>query len=147
MAVNLTTTTDPRTKERAPWAAIKRGLKSTCPACGIGALYRKYLKVHDHCPTCNEALHHHRADDAPAYFTIVIVGHIVIAGLLLLEQTYAPSTFVHLAIWIPLLLALSLLLLPIVKGALISLQWAFRMHGFGEDDPISGEGIQTPETY
>lgn len=108
-----------------------RGLKQTCPACGEGALYRAYLKVNDHCPSCGEELHHHRADDAPPYFTILIVAHIMGAGILWLEQTYAPPTWVHWAICGPLLLVLCLGLLPRIKGALIGLQWALRMHGFG----------------
>ena len=81
---------------------------------------------------------HQRADDAPAYFTMAIVGHLVIGGLLALEQAYAPPTWVHMSIWLPLTLVLSLVLLPIVKGALVGLQWAYRMHGFGAGfDPAS----------
>ncbi len=131
MTVKIINTANHDEEPRSVWQAMKRGAQSACPACATRTLYRKYLKVNDHCPNCDEALHHHRADDAPAYFTIVIVGHIVIAGVLMLEQAYAPSTYVHIAIWIPLLIVLSLLLLPIIKGALIGLQWALRMHGFG----------------
>jgi len=100
-------------------------------------LFRAYLKVNDSCPVCGEDLHHHRADDAPAYFTITIVGHIVVAGALLLEKGYAPETWVHMALWVPLTLVLCLALLPMIKGALVGLQWAYRMHGFSgvEDQP------------
>jgi uncharacterized protein (DUF983 family) len=107
------------------------GLKQKCPACGRGALYKKYLKVADTCPNCGEELHHQRADDAPPYFTMVIVAHVVVAGILILEKAYAPPTWVQLVIWLPLVVIMSLLLLPLVKGALIGLQWALRMHGFG----------------
>jgi uncharacterized protein (DUF983 family) len=110
---------------------MMRGARLVCPACGKGPLFRQYLKVADRCPACGEELHHHRADDAPPYFTIMIVGHIIIGGVLMLEQAYAPDTWVHLVIWCPLLLVLSLWLLPRVKGALVGLQWALRMHGFG----------------
>lgn len=115
--------------------AMLRGARHTCPACGKGALYKSYLKVADQCPSCGEELHHHRADDAPPYFTILIVGHIVGAGVLMLEQAYAPETWVHYMIWLPLLLILSLTMLPRVKGALVGLQWALRMHGFGGPEP------------
>ena len=110
--------------------AMLRGARQTCPACGTGALYKTYLKVADVCPSCGEELHHHRADDAPPYFTMLIVGHIVVGGVLMLERAYAPETWVHYIIWGPLLVGLSLWLLPRVKGALIGLQWALRMHGF-----------------
>ena len=78
--------------------AMLRGWRQRCPACGEGTLFRAYLKVVDACPQCGEDLHHHRADDAPPYFTMVVVGHVVIAGVLLLEQAYAPPSWVHLAI-------------------------------------------------
>jgi uncharacterized protein (DUF983 family) len=76
-------------------------------------------------------LHHHRADDAPPYFTIFIVGHIVVGGVLALEQALAPADWVQAVIWLPLTIVLSLLILPRVQGAHVGLQWALRMHGFG----------------
>jgi uncharacterized protein (DUF983 family) len=93
-------------------------------------MFRRYLKVADQCPACGEALHHHRADDAPPYFTIVIVGHIVVGLLLAVEMTYRPPLWLHAVIWLPLTVLLALLLLPVIKGALVGLQWALLMHGF-----------------
>jgi uncharacterized protein (DUF983 family) len=78
-------------------------------------------------------LHHHRADDAPPYFTIFIVAHIVVALLMTVELSYSPPIWLHLLIWLPMTVILSLLLLPAVKGAIVGLQWALRMHGFGLD--------------
>jgi len=111
---------------RAMW----RGFSQRCPACGNAGLFRRYLKVWDACPSCGQALHHHRTDDAPPYFTIFIVGHVIVGGVLALERAFAPATWVHLALWLPLTLLGSLLLLPRVKGALVGLQWALYMHGF-----------------
>lgn len=127
---------------RSVTSAILRGARQRCPACGTGALYRAYLKVADTCPSCREELHHQRADDAPPYFTMFIVGHVVVAGVLVLERTVAPASWVHLALWLPLTVAMSLYLLPRVKGALVGLQWALRMHGFGgetDDPPVHDE--------
>ena len=117
--------------ERSVQSAMLRGAACRCPACGRGKLFYRYLKVVDTCPSCGEVLSHQRADDAPAYFTMVIVAHVIVAGLLAVEQAFAPPTWVQLAIWLPLTLILSLLLLPVVKGSLVGLQWALRMHGFG----------------
>jgi uncharacterized protein (DUF983 family) len=117
--------------ERSTADAMLRGVKLTCPACGTGQLFKSYLKVNDTCPTCGEELHHQRADDLPAYVTMFIVGHIVVGAILMVETAYAPDTWIHALIWPPLLLGLSLFLLPRVKGAAIGLQWAQRMHGFG----------------
>lgn len=114
--------------------AVRRGMKLRCPRCGRGAMFRKYLKVVDRCPVCGEELYHHRADDAPPYFTIVVVGHIVVPLVLVTEIRYHPPLWVHFTIWIPLVILLSLVLLPIVKGAIVGLQWATRMHGFGNAD-------------
>lgn len=115
--------------------AVLRGLKEVCPACGQGRMFTSYLKVADSCPQCGEQLHHHRADDAPPYFTILIVAHIVVGGVLWLENGFAPPSWVHAMIWLPLTVLLSLLLLPRIKGALVGLQWALRMHGFDPRGP------------
>jgi uncharacterized protein (DUF983 family) len=120
-------------RERPVFASMLRGALLKCPACGVGAMFRRYLKVADACPQCAEELHHHRADDAPAYFTIVIVGHVVVSLVLALEMAYRPALWLHAALWLPLTVILTLVLLPSVKGTLVALQWALRMHGFDPD--------------
>jgi uncharacterized protein (DUF983 family) len=119
-------------KQRPVGLAVRRGARGRCPACGEGKLFRAYLKVADACERCGEDLHHQRADDAPAYFTIFIVGHFVIAGVLATEFVAPNSPFwVPALFWSALALAWSLWMLPRIKGALVGLQWANRMHGFG----------------
>jgi uncharacterized protein (DUF983 family) len=135
--------------------AMRRGAAGRCPACGKGALYGRYLKVADSCPACAEELHHHRADDAPPYFTILIVGHLVVASVMFTEEYFHPSYWLHIAMWFPLTIGLSLWILPRVKGALVGLQWALRMHGFGgpdafdpaapEPDPAASIGEGAPQ--
>jgi uncharacterized protein (DUF983 family) len=119
--------------DRPIFGSLLRGAAFRCPACGTGAMFHRYLKVADACPHCGEELHHHRADDAPAYFTIVIVGHIVVSLVLMEEMAYRPALWLHMALWLPLTVILTLLFLPCVKGALVGLQWALRMHGFDPD--------------
>ena len=116
---------------RPLWGAMRNGFAKSCPACGRGSLYGQYLKVAHACPQCGTELFHQRADDAPPYFTIVLVGHIVVPSMLILEQVADPPGWLQAALWLPLTLILSLALLPKIKGALIGLQWANRMHGFG----------------
>lgn len=134
MPVHTASPAENQLPERSLAQAMRRGFAQACPACGEGRQFKSYLKVADQCDACGEELHHHRADDAPPYFTITIVGHIIIAGVMLLEELYAPPSWVHTILWIPLTLILSLLLLPRIKGALVGLQWAFRMHGFAGKD-------------
>lgn len=118
--------------------SLLRGAMLKCPACGAGALFRRYLKVSDSCAHCGEDLHHHRADDAPAYFTIVIVGHVVVSLVLMLEMAYRPPLWLHAALWLPLTIALAVALLAPIKGTLVALQWALLMHGF---DPKAEDEI------
>ena len=117
--------------------AMLRGAARKCPNCGDGALFRKFLKVKDACETCGEDLSHQRADDLPAYIVISIVGHIVIGLLLWVETNFAPDMWVHIALWFPLTIALSLGLLQPVKGTIVALQWSLGMHGFGQQRAIS----------
>lgn len=122
---------------RPLWTAIKRGLMCRCPHCGEGKLFASFLKPVDRCAACGEEMFHHRADDLPAYLVVVIVGHIVVGAFMGVEATSTLSTWQHLAIWVPLTIALSVGLLRPVKGAVVGLQWALYMHGFGgEDDYI-----------
>lgn len=122
---------EPVPARRETWPAFVKGLRGLCPSCGVGKMFRAYLKVNDACPTCGEELHHHRADDAPPYFTIFIVAHIIGTLMVLVEKT-APDApiWAHALVWPVLTLLLSLWILPIVKGGLIAYQWALRMHGF-----------------
>jgi uncharacterized protein (DUF983 family) len=115
--------------------ALLKGFAQRCPACGAAPLFGRYLKVREACPGCGEALHHHRADDAPAYFTILIVGHVIVGAVLPVERAFAPPLWLHALLWGPLTLALTLVLLPRIKGAIVALQWALYMHGFGAQKP------------
>jgi len=117
--------------ERPLGPAIRRGLMLRCPACGGGPVLSGYLKVHDSCPACGEALHHQRADDGPAYLTILIVGHLIAPVLMFIYTHFEPDPVI-VATGLSLgSLALLLFLLPRMKGMMVAFQWAKRMHGFG----------------
>ncbi|MBR1124996.1 DUF983 domain-containing protein [Bradyrhizobium lablabi] len=122
-------------EKRDLWTAMKRGFRCRCPRCGEGKLFRAFLKVDNNCSVCGLDFTPHRADDLPAYLVIVIVGHIVVPLALSIETNFAPPVWLQLAIYLPLTLVLSLLLLQPVKGAVVGLQWALRMHGFDENPP------------
>jgi uncharacterized protein (DUF983 family) len=122
-------------EKRDVWTALKRGFRGRCPRCGEGKLFRAFLKVADHCSVCGLDFTPHRADDLPAYLVIVIVGHIVVPTALFIETDYSPPVWLQLAIYLPLTLVLSLALLQPVKGAVVGVQWALRMHGFDDNAP------------
>jgi uncharacterized protein (DUF983 family) len=115
---------------RNGWTALRRGFLCRCPNCGRGRLFGAFLKVVDHCAVCGTALHHHRADDAPAYFVILIVGHIVVPLALVVEIEFAPPYWLHALLWGTLTVGLAIGLLQPVKGAIVGWQWANYMHGF-----------------
>ena len=115
--------------------AMKRGFRGRCPRCGEGKLFRAFLKTANNCSACGLDFTPHRADDLPAYLVIVIVGHIVVPIALSIETNYSPAVWLQLAIYLPLTLVLSLALLQPVKGTVVGLQWALRMHGFDENAP------------
>jgi len=96
--------------------AILRGASNTCMQCGRGRIFDGFLKVSHACSECGEEFHHHRADDAPPYFTITIVGHIVIPALLLVEVLWRPALWIHMSIW-PLLTVLLSLVLKIGRAS------------------------------
>ena len=111
--------------------ALWRGINGKCPRCGRGRLLYRYLKVHDHCAHCHEPLFHHRADDGPAYLTILIVGHLIAPVLHFAFVYWRPEPWLLALVLCTLSSALSLILLPRIKGAIIAFQWAKYMGGFG----------------
>lgn len=120
-------------QERPLWPALAKGWRRKCPKCGDGALLHSYLKVNDTCETCDQELHHHRADDGPAYLTILIVGHIMGPSLLAVFTAWRPEPLTLFTIFAVGCTLLSLYLLPRLKGAVVGFQWARQMNGF--DDP------------
>jgi uncharacterized protein (DUF983 family) len=122
-------------EKRDLWTAMKRGFRCRCPRCGEGKLFRAFLKVDNNCSVCGLDFTPHRADDLPAYLVIVIVGHIVVPAALMIETNYSPPVALQLAIYLPFTLIASLVLLQPVKGAVVGLQWALRMHGFDDNPP------------
>ncbi len=108
--------------------AMLRGLRGDCPCCGTPGLFNGWLRVSDTCRSCDAPLGEVRADDAPPYFTIFAVGHVIVPGMLWLERAQAPDLWIHAAIWVPLTLAMSLALMRPIKGATIGLMLKL---GFG----------------
>ncbi len=111
-------------QQRSVWEGLKRGLFGRCPHCGEGKLFRAYLKVVPACPSCGHALEQYRSDDGPAYFTILIVGHLVIGPLLLSNAVLTWPLGWIFALFLPSVIVMTLLLLPRVKGAFVGVQWA-----------------------
>ncbi len=119
-------------EERPVVRSMRRGFLNTCPACGQGKLFGRFLKTVEHCSCCDQKLDDHRADDLPPYIVITIVGHIMVGGYMMTDLVWTLNSWQHLAIWAPLTIIAAIGLMQPVKGAVIGLQWALRMHGFGD---------------
>lgn len=118
-------------EDRDLWPALRKGFCRKCPNCGSGPLFKSYLKVRDTCTVCREDLSQHRADDGPAYLTILIVGHLMVPLLHIVFVKFRPEPMVLFTIFAIGSVGLSLYLLPRLKGAIVGFQWARQMHGFG----------------
>ncbi len=123
------------TEDRPLGQAILRGLRCKCPACGQASMMQGFLTVASVCPACNEDLSHQRADDGPAYLTMLVtlktVTPLMVASMFIWDLHPA----VLFGLFAMLLVALSLFLLPRFKGMIVAFQWSRRMHGFeGKDD-------------
>ena len=82
------------------------------------------------CTVCRQELHHHRADDGPAYLTMLIVGHLMAPLLHFTFVTWRPEPLTLFTIFAVGCVGLSLYLLPRLKGAVVGFQWSRRMGGF-----------------
>src|SRR5579863_8338430 len=110
-----------------PWhrrsfpTSIARGLRGRCPHCGEGRLFYRYLKVEPVCPSCAHDLDQYPSDDGPAYFTVLIVGHVVIVPFLILggPMIWKASPWVLAPVALSVVGAITLVALPIVKGAVM----------------------------
>ena len=122
--------------ERPRWRSVRRGFACRCPHCDEGNLFRAWLKPVETCPVCGEDLSHQRADDFPPYITMVLTGHILVPLMLTMQALTDFSVTTYLAIFLPVTVAAVFGLIQPVKGAVIGLQWALRMHGFdGRSNP------------
>ena len=105
-----------------PVSSLAAAFGRRCPACGQGKLYGSYLKVADRCTVCGLDLERQDSGDGPAVIVIMLVGFIVVGLALLVEVHFTPPYWLHLALWLPLTLLLSLSMLPVLKA------WLFAQH-------------------
>ena len=120
--------------------ALWRGWTRRCPACGERTLMDGYLTVRHACPACGTEFHHHRADDGPAWATILITGHLLAPLMLIVYTAFRPEPLVMAGGFCVFFVALSLWLLPRLTGAIVGMQWATRMGGFGGE----ADGVVKP---
>ncbi|WP_174801889.1 DUF983 domain-containing protein [Martelella limonii] len=102
---------------------VLSGLKGRCPRCGEGHLFEGFLSLKTECEQCGLSYSFADAGDGPAIFVMLAVGFLVIALVLWTEITYSPPFWVHILVWGPVAVGLSLAALRAFKGVLIVLQY------------------------
>jgi uncharacterized protein (DUF983 family) len=100
-----------------------RGLACRCPRCGKGKLFSGFINLRPKCEVCGLDYAFMDSGDGPAIFIIMIAGAIVVACALIVEVKYQPPYWVHAVLWLPLILATTLLPLRAMKSLLIALQF------------------------
>lgn len=134
MTESATVTAGSLIEDRDTKTALLKGWRRKCPNCGKGALLHSYLKVNSCCSECGQDLTHARADDGPAYLTILVVGHIMAPLMHIYYAQLRPEPLMMSLVFCIGCLVSSLYLLPRMKGVVVAYQWARRMHGFGSED-------------
>jgi len=103
--------------------SVLRGLACKCPRCGEGKLFAGFLTLRARCEACGLDYTFIDAGDGPAVFIILLAGAIVVACALIVEVKYQPPFWLHAVLWLPLILATTLLPLRAMKSLLIALQF------------------------
>lgn len=119
---------------RPMWRSMLRGFAGKCPQCGDASIFDGFLKVAADCPSCGEDLYHHRADDLPAYLNIFVVGHVVIGFMMIVMTWKLMGMWTTTIVTMLLCVIAAFALMRPLKGMVVGLQWALRMHGFGGHD-------------
>ena len=117
------------TERASTLTAIWRGARGRCPRCGEGRLLHHYLKMVDCCSVCGEPYGHYRTDDAAPWLTILVVGHITVPFVVLWEINFDPPLARVFAVCLPLIVGLTLVLLPRCKGIMAAVLWAMKAEG------------------
>lgn len=114
----------PDAVRRDTWLSVRRGLRLRCPACGNGKLLSGYLRPAANCSACGEATGAIRADDGPAWATILLIGHLVSPMFFVFATQDAQTGLIAFFVIAALVLALTALILPRMKGLFVGLIWA-----------------------
>lgn len=118
--------------------AMARGWRGACPDCGRGRIFSGWLRVAETCACCAAPLGRVRADDAPPYFVVFAVGHLVIAAAFMVDRIGTLSVGAEIALFLPLTAILALGLLRPVKGATLGLMLHLRMVTGPDGEPPHG---------
>lgn len=103
---------------------VSAGLRGRCPRCGQASIFDGFLKLKEACPACGLGYGFADSADGPAFFAMTFVGFLVSGAAVIVELAYTPPFWVHIVLWLPIVLVLCLVLLRPLKGLAVALQYA-----------------------
>ena len=106
------------------FGVLKRGFMGSCPKCGKTKLFKSYLKQVDICKVCETEWINVRADDAPAWASMLISGHFIAPFFYLIAFKLDLPDWIRTLVLIVIGVIICLFVLPRVKGFFIALIWA-----------------------
>ncbi|NIA72198.1 DUF983 domain-containing protein [Pelagibius litoralis] len=118
----------------APLSPLRTGLTCRCPRCGKGRLFAGFLTVAARCAVCGFDLSEQNSGDGPAVFIIFILGAVVVPLVFWFEFAYEPPIWLHMLIWVPVILGGALGMLRPMKGVMIALQYRNKASDSGTVD-------------
>ena len=109
---------------KPPFALMmRRGMRRRCPCCGQGKLFSGYLTPVAACAVCDENFAGVRADDGPAWLTILVVGHILAPLFVEMVRHPVMPEWMISATLCGLAVVLMAILLPVCKGLFMAAIW------------------------
>jgi uncharacterized protein (DUF983 family) len=109
--------------DRVPQPALSTGLRCLCPRCGRGRLFQGFLTLRPACESCGLDFRFIDSGDGPAFFVMSIVGIVIVALAMWVEFAFEPPIYVHMLLWLPLTVLLSVAMVRPAKGLMVALQY------------------------
>jgi uncharacterized protein (DUF983 family) len=94
-------------------------------------LFSGLLKIRARCSVCDLDLSAVDSGDGPASLAVFLVGAIVVGLVIWVEFRFEPPVWVHVLVWPPITVALTIGLMRPLKAALVALQFQHRRREMG----------------
>ncbi|MEZ5871881.1 MAG: DUF983 domain-containing protein [Nitratireductor sp.] len=106
-----------------PVSPVQAGLQGACPRCGVGKLYSGVLTPAKRCMNCGLDYSFIDSGDGPAVFVIMILGFLVLGLALAFEAAFHPPIWLHIILWVPLIIVMSVWGLRFGKAMMTAMQY------------------------
>jgi uncharacterized protein (DUF983 family) len=123
----------PGTEKGRP-ALSEAALFGLCPHCGQRTLFAGWIKLAPRCRACGLDYDQFNVGDGPAAFLILLIGALVTGLAVWFEVSADPPWWLHVLLWLPLTIGLTLGGLRLAKAALLASEYRNRAREAGTKD-------------